>query len=163
VDVVRSAYGQRPTPRRPHTRLRVALALALPTAPVALSPAGATVGRLLTHALVARHRPPALSSLVASALMSLPGPGRLLLSVASGAWLLAADGSVRRLDPWTDADRSPRGLYVAVSRANLVGRRGWLRAAPARSRSTTAARGSLPAPRCAHPPAHEPRTAANWR
>jgi hypothetical protein len=75
---------------------------------IALSPAGATVKRIINRALSTPHisRAPALS---------LPAPGRLLLSNAQGTWVVSADGSVKRLGAWTQASWSPRGKYVAVA------------------------------------------------
>ncbi len=70
----------------------VAPALALIVAALVLSPAGATVRRLITQALGERHAAPAL--------FSLPSPGRLLVSGPGGTWTAAADGSTRRLGPW---------------------------------------------------------------
>ena len=72
-----------------------------------LSPAGATVRRLINQALGERHAAPAL--------FALPSPGRLLVSGPGGAWTAAADGSVRRLGPWSQASWSPHGLFVAVA------------------------------------------------
>jgi hypothetical protein len=94
----------RPRSRR---RLTAALALAALLGVVALSPAGATVGRLITRALGVRHASPAL--------FSLPTSGRLLVSGPGGTWSIGPDGSTRRLGPWRQASWSPRGLYVAVA------------------------------------------------
>jgi hypothetical protein len=107
--VVSSAYEQRaPLPRRGRRRrLTLALTAAVFLAAVALSPAGATVGRLITRALGVQHAAPAL--------FSLPAPGRLLVAGPGGAWSIAADGSTRRLGPWRQASWSPHGRYVAVA------------------------------------------------
>ena len=109
-DVVRTAYlGREPVGGRTRTRARFALApiLAVIAAGLLLSPAGATVGRLITKALGVRHPAPMLSSL--------PSPGRILLSGPGGTWTAAADGSIRHLGSWSQASWSPRGLYVAVA------------------------------------------------
>jgi hypothetical protein len=83
------------------------LAVAVLIGAVALSPAGATVGRLITRALGVQH--------AARALFSLPAPGRLLISGPGGTWTVAADGSTRRIGAWLQASWSPHGLYIAVA------------------------------------------------
>lgn len=110
--VVRAAYQEREavTPRRALVRNAVVVVVALVVGAVALSPAGATVGRLITRALGVKNAAPALSSL--------PAPGRLLVSNPAGTWTVAPDGSLRRLGPWPRASWSPHGLYVAASRGD---------------------------------------------
>jgi hypothetical protein len=114
--VVRSAYRERELEpnmaRRPRWRIAVAPALALIVGAFLLSPAGASVRRLIHRALGEKHAAPAL--------FALPSPGRLLVSGPGGAWTAAADGSVRRLGPWSQATWSPRGLYVAVASGNQL-------------------------------------------
>jgi dipeptidyl aminopeptidase/acylaminoacyl peptidase len=107
--VIRAAYLEREPirRRRRYGRLAVVPALAVIAAGLLLSPAGATVGRLITKALGVRHAAPMLSSL--------PSPGRLLVSGPGGTWTAAADGSLRHLGAWPQASWSPRGLYVAVA------------------------------------------------
>jgi hypothetical protein len=108
--VVHDAYlGREPAPARKRTRARLALvpALAMIAAGLVLSPAFATVGRLITKAFGVRHVAPMLSSL--------PSAGRILVSGPGGTWTAAADGSLRHLGDWTQASWSPRGLYVAVA------------------------------------------------
>ncbi len=129
-DVVRSAYLEREpvvAPRRPRWRLAVAPAGAVIIAALALSPAGASVGRFITRALGEQHAAPAL--------FSLPSPGRILVSGPGGTWTAAADGSTRRLGPWSQASWSPHGLFVAVAsgdRLAAVDPRGTIRWALAR-------------------------------
>jgi hypothetical protein len=109
-DVIRTAYLEHePARGRTRTRARFALApiLGVIAAGLVLSPAGATVGRLITRALGVRHAAPMLSSL--------PSPGRLLLSGPGGTWTAGADGSIRHLGAWSQASWSPHGLYVAVA------------------------------------------------
>jgi hypothetical protein len=107
---VRAAYAQRAASPR---RLRFRRAAGVPAASlaiagvVALSPAGATVGRLVDRALGVRH--------AARALSALPAPGRLLVSGPDGTWIVAADGTARRIGPWKNASWSPHGLYLAVT------------------------------------------------
>jgi WD40 repeat protein len=92
--------------------LAIAPVLAMIAATVLLSPAGATVGRLITKALGVRHAAPMLSSL--------PSAGRVLLSGPDGTWTAAADGSLRHLGDFSQASWSPRGLYVAVVSAGRL-------------------------------------------
>lgn len=121
---VRAAYEER-TPSSRGLRLRrpagvVAAALAI-AGVVALSPAGATVGRLVDRALGIPH--------AARVLSALPAPGRLLVSGPDGTWIVAADGSVRRVGAWTNASWSPHGLYLAVTardKLSVVNTRGVL-------------------------------------
>ena len=129
-DVVRSAYLEREqvvAPRRPRWRLAVAPAAAVIIAALALSPAGASVGRFITRALGEQHAAPAL--------FSLPSSGRILVSGPGGTWTAAADGSTRRLGPWSQASWSPHGLFVVVAsgdRLAAVDPRGTVRWALAR-------------------------------
>ena len=113
--VVRDAYVER-EPARGRTRTRAQLALVPALAVIAgglvLSPAGATVGRLITKAFGVRHAAPMLSSL--------PSAGRVLVSGPGGTWTAAADGSLRHLGDWTQASWSPRGLYMAVASSDRL-------------------------------------------
>ncbi|HWF72598.1 MAG TPA: WD40 repeat domain-containing protein [Solirubrobacteraceae bacterium] len=112
--VVRGAYADRLPVRRPTPRARLLLvpALAALVAGIALTPAGATVGRWLRHALGEPH--------AASALFSLPAPGRVLVSGHDGAWIVGAGGSKRRLGSWPQASWSPNGRYVAVASGSTL-------------------------------------------
>lgn len=112
--VVRSAYAERLPAGRPPRRARLLLipALTALVAGFALTPAGATVGRWIRHALGAPH--------AASALFSLPAPGRVLVSGSDGAWIVAADGSKRRLGSWSQASFSPNGRFVAVASGSTL-------------------------------------------
>jgi len=107
--VVREAYRESApaVQSRSPRRLAFAFVVTLAIGAVVLSPAGATVGRLITRALGIRNASPALSSL--------PAPGRLLVSARSGTWTVAADGALRRLGAWPDASWSPHGRFVAVA------------------------------------------------
>lgn len=111
-EVVRSAYREQPgvAARRSRWRLVMVPALVALVGALALSPAGATVGRLIRQALGVQH--------AARALFSLPAPGRLLVSGPGGTWIVAADGSSRRIGTWPQASWSPHGLYVAVARTD---------------------------------------------
>lgn len=113
-DVVRSAYQQQTVavPRRSRWRAALVPVLAAVIAGAALSPAGATVGRLIRQALGVPH--------AARSLFSLPAPGRLLLSGPGGTWTVSADGSSRRLGIWSQAAWSPHGLYVVAARGDQL-------------------------------------------
>jgi hypothetical protein len=129
--VVRAAYAERlPVRRRPpRARLLLVPALAALVVGIALTPAGATVGRWIRHALGEPH--------AAAALFSLPAPGRVLVSGNDGAWIVGAGGSKRRLGSWPQASWSPNGRYVAVASGstlaavNPVGTAQWTLTRPA--------------------------------
>jgi hypothetical protein len=129
--VVRAAYGDRVPRRRrrPRARLLLAPALAALVVGVALTPAGATVGRWIRHALGEPH--------AAAALFSLPAPGRVLVSGREGTWIVGASGAKRRLGSWPQASFSPNGLYVAVASGstlaavNTMGTPAWTLTRPA--------------------------------
>jgi hypothetical protein len=109
-EIVRSAYRERaPAARRRSFRRPVAglAAAVVLICGLALSPAGATVGRLINRALGVEHAAPAL--------FSLPAPGRVLVSGSGGTWTIGSDGSTRRIGPWMEASWSPHGLYLAVA------------------------------------------------
>ena len=50
------------------------------------------------------------------ALVRVPGGGRLLVSVPGSAWVVAADGSRRRLGDYAGASWSPHGRFVVAWR-----------------------------------------------
>jgi hypothetical protein len=114
--VVRAAYSERPPLRRSRLRRPVAafasVTVLVGALALALSPAGATVGRWIRHALGVKH--------AASALYSLPTRGSLLVSGASGTWKVAADGAARRIGPWQSASWSPHALYIAATSAKQL-------------------------------------------
>jgi hypothetical protein len=56
----------------------------------------------------------------APALFRLPAPGRLLVSGSGGTWVVAADGSKRRLGGWEQASWSPHGLFVVAATSNQL-------------------------------------------
>ncbi|MCL2417711.1 MAG: hypothetical protein FWD04_00340 [Conexibacteraceae bacterium] len=90
--------------RRPTGVAAAAVAIAVV---VALSPAGATVGRFVDRALGVPH--------AARALSALPAPGRVLVSGPDGTWIVNADGAARHVGPWEHASWSPHGLFLAVT------------------------------------------------
>jgi hypothetical protein len=114
-EVVKRAYEERsPTPRPRRARLALAAtALAVTAAVVAaLSPPGKAVFHSVREAVGIEHAEPAL--------FSLPAPGRLLVVSGDngGTWLVKADGFMRKLGPYTDAEWSPHGLYVIATERN---------------------------------------------
>jgi hypothetical protein len=116
-EVVKRAYEERsPTPPRRTRPVLAATALAVAAVAVAaLSPSGKAVFKSVRQAVGIEHAEPAL--------FSLPAPGRLLVVSADdgGTWLVKADGFMRKLGPYTDAEWSPHGLYViATERGELV-------------------------------------------
>jgi hypothetical protein len=111
--VVRAAYAEHRPVRRRTPRLALALAaLAVALAAAALSPPGRAVVDAVRRTIGVEHASPAL--------FRLPAPGRLLVSGPGGAWVIAADGSKRRLGDYRQASWSPHGLYVAAASANEV-------------------------------------------
>jgi len=107
--VVSAAYRERSPARRHRSSRRLAFAPALVVlvGVLSLTPAAATVSRLISHALGVPHAAPAL--------ISLPTPGRLLVSGPGGTWTVSADGSRRRIGSWRQASWSPHGRYIAVT------------------------------------------------
>jgi WD40-like Beta Propeller Repeat len=103
------AVAREHAPSRQRRRRRIAIVpvLVVLVGAVALSPAGASVRRWVSHALGAPHPAPAL--------FALPAPGRVLVSGSGGTWFVRSDGSTRRLGSWRQASWSPHGLYVAVA------------------------------------------------
>ena len=117
--VVRRAYEgeERPARRRPFARPLVALAAALAVLAAALSPPGQALGGWLRETVRERvvGRTPARP-----ALASLPSPGRLLVVAPSGAWVVHADGSKRRLGAYETATWSPQGRFLAATRGRQL-------------------------------------------
>jgi hypothetical protein len=112
--VVRAAYAEREQVRvRPRRRLLLAaVALAVSVAAAALSPPGRAVVDAARRTIGISHAAPAL--------FRLPAPGRLLVSGGGGTWVVAVDGSKRRLGDYTQAAWSPHGLYVIAATSNEV-------------------------------------------
>jgi hypothetical protein len=105
-----------PAPRRRLWLRPVAVAAVVAAvAAVAISPTGATVA----HWVSARFSAPGVKH-AKPALVSLPAPGRLLVSSRDGAWVVSSDGSKRLLGPYRDATWSPHGLFVAVVRGHSL-------------------------------------------
>jgi hypothetical protein len=114
--VVQAAHAQREPAPRPHRRTRAVLVVAAAGATIAaatLSPPGRAVIDAVRKTIGIEHAQPAL--------FRLPSPGRVLVSGAGGTWVVAADGSKRRLGDFREASWSPHALYVlAASRNELA-------------------------------------------
>lgn len=112
---VHGAYVDRPVsaPRRSRRRVALVPVVAVLIGAIAFSPAGATVKRIINRALSAPH-------VSHAAALSLPAPGKLLVSDARGTWVVSSRGQVKRLGPWTQASWSPRGKYLAVAAADTL-------------------------------------------
>lgn len=115
--LVSSAYADRPadgstrSPAGRRAKLAIASAVAvLLAAGLTLTPAGAEVRKWIGDAI-----DPGRDD-AKPALTRLPAPGNLLVTSATGAWIVHDDGSKRLLGNYRQATWSPNGLYVAVTR-----------------------------------------------
>jgi hypothetical protein len=109
--LVRAAYEERERVRvRPRRRLMLAAA-ALVVLVAAVAAAFSPPGRAVVDAV---RRTIGISP-AAPALFRLPAPGRVLVSGGGGTWVVAADGSKRRLGNYTEAAWSPHGLFVIAT------------------------------------------------
>src|SRR5688500_2488290 len=108
--VLRPAFDERRgVPRRQHgRRALVALCAALAVTAVALTPAGAEVADWVRDAVDPGRND------ARPALVSLPAPGRLLVTSQQGPWVVEQDGSRRLLGAFDDASWSPGGLFVVA-------------------------------------------------
>ncbi len=108
--VVREAYAHREPVVRRRSPIRPALVLAAVAVAVvaaALSPPGRAVVNAVRRSIGIEGAQPAL--------FQLPSPGRLLVSGAGGTWVVAADGSSRRLGAYSQASWSPHALFVIAA------------------------------------------------
>jgi hypothetical protein len=118
--VARSAFGEReptPWPIR-HRRPLIAAAIGVAAVAAALSPPGRAVIDEMREVVgiekvvgVQQARP---------ALFSLPAAGRVLVSAPSGAWVVSANGSRRRLGDYDEATWSPQGLFIGASKRHKL-------------------------------------------
>ena len=110
--VVRAAYAERERVHvRPRRRLMLAgVALAAVVAASAFSSPGRAVVNAVRRTIGITHAAPAL--------FRLPAPGRLLVSGSGGTWVVAPDGSKRRLGAYDEAAWSPHGLFVVAATSN---------------------------------------------
>lgn len=95
---------------RPRAALAVIAAALL--AGLVLTPAGASVRDWLAGAIDSDAESPVLDRL--------PTGGQLLSSSRRGSWVIAEDGSRRRLGAYQQATWSPSGLFVAATRDQLL-------------------------------------------
>ena len=110
-EIVSAAFAERePTPRQRSWKPVAALVGIAVVVAGLLSPPGRAVLDELREAVGVEKAQPAL--------FSLPAPGRLLVLADSGAWVVAEDGSKRRLGPYREASWSPFGRFVVASRRN---------------------------------------------
>lgn len=118
--VVRTAFGQReptPWPIR-HRRPIVAVAIGVAVVAAALSSPGRAVIDEVRDVVgtkkvvgVPQARP---------APVALPTQGRVLVSASTGAWVVAGDGSRRKLGDYDEATWSPQGLFVGASKRHQL-------------------------------------------
>jgi hypothetical protein len=108
-EIVNAAYAQREPRRRPRQRVRLVLACGAVAAlaAAAFSQPGRAVVNAVRRSIGIEHAQPAL--------FRLPTGGRVLVAGESGAWVVAADGSKRRLGDYAQASWSPHGLYVVAA------------------------------------------------
>jgi hypothetical protein len=112
-EVVRSTYRARATGARREHRWKLVVVPALTAAVLAvvLTPAGATVSRVISHAIAP---PPA------EPILALPSHGKLLLSGLGGTWIVAPDGTRSRVGSWRQASWSPHARYIVVASRNRL-------------------------------------------
>jgi hypothetical protein len=108
--LVQAAYAGREPDARERLSLRPIVVAAALTALVAaaLSPPGRAVLDGVREAVGIES--------ASESLFEVPSGGRLLVTADSGVWVVAADGSKRRLGDYESASWSPFGRFVAVSR-----------------------------------------------
>jgi hypothetical protein len=131
--VVQAAWAENgAAPRRSHTRRAlIAVAVALAVTGAALTPAGAEVADWIADKVDPGRKD------ARPALVSLPAPGRLLVTSEQGPWIVEQDGSRRLLGAYDGASWSPGGLFaIAMRGRELVavdprGRPRWSLARPA--------------------------------
>ena len=108
---VRASASGRTSARR-RWPLAVPVVAVAVVAAAAFSPPGRAVVDAVRRTIGVEHAAPAL--------FRLPAPGRLLVSGAGGTWVVAADGSKRRLGDDGQASWSPHGLFVVVASGDTL-------------------------------------------
>jgi hypothetical protein len=138
--VVQAAYREQPVPRRSRGWVRLVAVVAALTVVGGAAVAAATtprsgVGRLVRDVLgIGAPHPRA-------ALVRVPGGGRLLVQEGRSIWVVASDGTRRRLGSYDGAAWSPRGLFVVAWRGDVLtavdpaGKVHWSLSRPARVRA----------------------------
>ena len=108
--LVQAAYAEHEpdSPKRAFLRPLVVAAALTALVAAALSPAGRAVLDGVREAVGVES--------ASESLFQVPSGGRLLVTAESGAWIVAADGSKRRLGDYESASWSPFGRFVAASR-----------------------------------------------
>jgi hypothetical protein len=110
-EIVRAAFAVRePAASRRRLVAPAVVALAVALLAALLSPPGRAVVNAVRRSIGIEGAQPAL--------FKLPAPGRLLVSGAGGTWVVAADGSTRRLGSYAQASWSPHALYVVAASGN---------------------------------------------
>lgn len=119
-EVVRAAYDEREPVRWPrrHTRPLLAFAVAVALVAAALSPPGRSFIGTVRDA-IGRERVVGVPS-AKPGLVSLPAPGRVLVSSPQGPWIVQPHGSKRRLGAYEQAGWSPHGWFVAATRGRQL-------------------------------------------
>jgi WD40-like Beta Propeller Repeat len=118
--VVRQAFAEREPiawPRR-HWRPLAALVVAGALVGGAFTSTGSAVLNSIRDA-VGREKVAGVER-AAPALISLPAPGRLLVTAGNGPWIVNADGSKRHLGAYDSGGWSPHGLFEVVSRGRAL-------------------------------------------
>jgi WD40 domain-containing protein len=112
--VVGAAYARRERAHVARRRwpLAVPVVAVAVVAATAFSPPGRAVVDAVRRTIGVEHAAPAL--------FKLPAPGRVLVSGAGGTWVVAADGSKRRLGGDVQASWSPHGLFVVVASGDTL-------------------------------------------
>jgi hypothetical protein len=115
--VVRAAYAQRPRPRRrvrwaPAALIAAVLTVGGAGAAAAAAPESGVGGWVRDVLGVGRPSPEPMGPL--------PGGGRLLAHAGASAWVVAPDGSRRRLGHWSGAAWSPHGRFVLAWRGGTL-------------------------------------------
>ena len=115
-ELTAAAHGERATAGRRRRGLRAAIAVAVLVATVAtaFTPAGAAVGDWVRDVIRFGRED------ARPAIGPLPAAGRVLVTSASGAWVVQRDGASRRLGAFADAGWSPRGLFVVGARGRRL-------------------------------------------
>jgi len=109
--VVSGAFAERdPTPPKRSRKAVAALAVTIAATAGVLSPPGSAVLEEVRKIVRVDKAQPAL--------FSLPAPGRLLLTGATGPWVVQRDGSKRLLGSYGGATWSPHGRFVLATRRN---------------------------------------------
>ena len=108
--LVQAAYAEREPEPAERLTVRPILVAAAVTALVAaaISPAGRAVLDGVREAVGVES--------ASESLFEVPSGGRLLVTADSGVWVVASDGSKRRLGDYESASWSPFGRFVAASR-----------------------------------------------